>query len=105
MLFHGNELLRDRPATLKFLLNANGIAIFSATLQHREVKLPGLSYEDDYRGNALAGIITPDHVEIRFHREFSDERVRILWMRVAANAEISAAGLGTVLYRGRALMG
>jgi hypothetical protein len=37
MLFHGTELLRDRPTSLKFLLNANGIAIFPATLQHRKV--------------------------------------------------------------------
>lgn len=70
------ELLKHRIGSVKFLLNDSAIAFFPAAQQHRDIKLEGLSYEDDYRGKALAGLATADHVEIRFHSAFSDERVR-----------------------------
>ncbi len=63
-----------------------------------------MSYEDDYRGNALAGLITSERVEIRFHRAFSDERVRSIWSRVLAIPEVARARPGTLYYQGRELM-
>jgi hypothetical protein len=100
----GIELLQDRRGTLKFLLNESGIAFFPATQQHREVKISGLSYEDDDRGNALAGLITSDRVEIRFHCAFSDERIRGVWSRVLMIPEIARAGLGRLYYQGREMV-
>lgn len=94
----GVELLKNKRDTLKFILNDRGIVFFPATQQHRDIKMPGLSYEDDDRGNALAGLVTPERVEIRFHGAFSDERVRGLWSRVLAISEIAHAGLGRVHY-------
>lgn len=95
------KLLSPLHGSLKFLLNDSGIAFFLASLQHRDMKMPGLSYEDDYRGNALAGIVTADHVEIRFHQSFSDERVRALWSQALALPELSGIKFGRVLYQGR----
>jgi hypothetical protein len=66
------ELLKERRGSLKFLLNDSVIVFFPATQQHRDMKLEGLSYEDDYRGNALAGVVAPERVEIWFHKAFSD---------------------------------
>ena len=86
---------------MKFLLNDSAIAFFSASQQHRDMKVEGLSYEDDYRGNALAGVITPERVEIRFHQAFSDERVRNIWSRVMQIPQVANAGLGKVYYQGR----
>ncbi len=63
--------------------------------------MEGLSYEDDYRGNALAGIITPDRVEIRFHRDFSDEHVKRIWSRVAERPDVARTGPGKLYYQGR----
>lgn len=97
----GIELLLTQRANLKFILNDSGIAFFSAAVQHREMKTAGLSYEDDYRGNAVAGIVTPERVEIRFHRAFSDERIRHLWSRMLAVPEIAEARLGRLYYQGR----
>jgi len=97
----GVGLLKEPRGSLKFLLNDSAIVFFPAAQQHCDVKLEGLSYEDDYRGNALAGLVTPERVEIRFHRVFSDEHVRNLWSRVLAIREVAGAGLGRVYYQGR----
>ena len=64
------DLLDHAQGTLKFILNDSGIYFFPATQQHRDTKSHGLSYEDDYRGNAVAGIVMPERVEIRFHKAF-----------------------------------
>src|ERR1041385_4735625 len=95
------DLLKERKGSLKFLLNDSVIAFFPATQQHRDLKLEGLSYEDDYRGNALAGVVAPERVEIRFHKAFSDERVRNIWSRVLAIPEVANARLGRLYYQGR----
>ena len=95
------ELLESRKGSLKFLLNDSAIAFFPNSQQHRDMKVEGLSYEDDYRGNALAGVVTPERVEIRFHRAFSDELVRSIWSRVMQIPQVANAGLGKVYYQGR----
>lgn len=103
MTVAGSELLRDTRG-LKFLLNDSGILFFPTSLQHREVKAPGLSYEDDYAGNALAGIITPDRVELRYHKAFSDERIRDLWTKVLKIPAVTQAKLGRAYYQGREIL-
>jgi hypothetical protein len=97
----GVELLKEKRGTLKFILNDSGIVFFSPAQQHRDVKVEGLSYEDDYRGNALAGIVTAGRVEIRFHKAFPDERVKTIWSRVLALPEFANSRLGGVYYQGR----
>ena len=96
----GVQLL-ENSKNLKFILNESGILFFLASQQHRDSKIDGLSYEDDYRGNAVAGLITFNHVEIRFHSAFSDERIRNLWSGVMAIPEVARAGLGQLFYQGR----
>jgi hypothetical protein len=102
-IFHA-ELLTQGHASLKFLLNESGIAFFPASQQHRDVKTHGLSYEDDYRGNALAGIVSPGRVEIRYHSAYSDDRIRNLWSRALVMTEIVQAGLGSLYYQGREIL-
>jgi len=96
----GAELVGRQP-TVKFILNDTGIIFFFAAVQHRDVKADGLSYEDDYRGNAVAGIVTRERVDIRFHQAFSDERIRGLWRRVLAAPELGGMEFGTLYYQGR----
>jgi hypothetical protein len=97
----GTELLNERCGSLKFILNDSGIVFFPATQQHRDVKVQGLSYEDDYRGNAVAGIITQERVEVRFHKAFSDERIQGIWTRALMIPKIAEAKLGRLYYQGR----
>ncbi len=99
----GSELLKTRAGSVKFILNDAGIIFFPATQQHRDIKGDGLSYEDDYRGNAVAGLVLQDRVEIRFHTAFSDERIRTIWARILTIPEIGTAGLGRLYYQGREL--
>jgi hypothetical protein len=96
----GAELLGRQP-TVKFILNETAIVFFLAAVQHRDVKADGLSYEDDYRGNAVAGIASPERVDIRFHQAFSDERICGLWRRVVTAAELGGKQLGKLYYQGR----
>jgi hypothetical protein len=98
------DLLRQPRQTLKFILNESGILFFPATQQHRDIKSHGLNYEDDYLGNAVAGMVTQDRVEIRFHSAYSDERIRNLWFRVLAIPEIAKAGFGRLYYQGREIV-
>jgi hypothetical protein len=97
----GLELLKGTSRSLKFILNDSAIIFFPGNQQHRDVKIEGVSYEDEYRGNAVAGLVAPDRVEIRFHSAFSEERLRNIWARVVAIPEVASAGLGSVYYQGR----
>ena len=97
----GAELLNGDRGELKFLLNESGILFFPTTQEHRDTKAPGLRYADDYRGNAVAGIVTLDRVEIRFHRDFSAERIRRLGTAALKMPEVAGAGLGSLWYQGK----
>lgn len=95
--------LAPNGRTIKFVMNENAIAFFPVSLQHRDVKPEGLSYEDDYRGNALAGLIVGGKPEIRFHSAFSEERVRKLWCQFLAAPESTGLPLERPTYQGRAI--
>ena len=98
------DLLAQMPGSLKFILNDSAIVFFSATQQHRDTKSNGLSYEDDYLGNAVAGLVMPDRVEIRFHKAFTDDRIRAIWRSVLSRPEVAGARFGQLYYQGRAII-
>jgi hypothetical protein len=98
------DLLDQATGSLKFILNDSGIVFFPATQQHRDTKSHGLSYEDDYRGNAAAGIVMVDRVEIRFHKAFSDDRIRTIWRSVLSSPKLASAKLGRLYYQGREIV-
>ena len=91
---------------LKGLLNGEAIALFPAVkrgreLLHREHKVGELSYEENYRGNALALIIKPGVIEIRYHDRFSDWRVADIVREVKALPELVFVRNYKVTYQGR----
>ena len=98
------DLLDQATGSLKFILNDSGIIFFPATQQHRDTKSHGLSYEDDYRGNAVAGIVMSDRVEIRFHKAFSDNRIRSIWRTALSSPELASARLAQLYYQGREIV-
>jgi hypothetical protein len=96
-----NAELLDGKATVKFIMDDHAVIFFQGTQQHRYIKAHGLSYEDDYQGNAVAGLFMSDHAEIRFHRDYTDERIRNIWKRVLAAPEMSGKSPGKLTYQGR----
>ena len=107
MLVVNSQVIQPSPdhaeKSGKFILNESAIIFFSTAEQHNSVKLHGLSYEDDYRGNSLAGTFSRERIDIRFHRDFSDERVRALWSRVRVESELALLKERPAFYQGRAI--
>ena len=96
-----NETLGGKSSNVKFILNDVGLVFFPVSQQHRDVKTNGLSYEDEYKGNAVAGLVTSNGVEIRFHKAYSDERIHSLWLKVRALSGFENPLLGKLAYQGR----
>lgn len=96
-----SALIGSTGTSLKFLLNDRALAFFPASQQHRDTKFPSLSYEDDYKGNAMAGIIQNGRAEIRFHQAFTDARVKTIWAQTEKTMPTLASNIQTVTYQGR----
>src|ERR1022692_4554577 len=96
------ERLKAEPVRqLKALLNENGIVIFPTSLQHATIKLHGISYEDDYKGNALAVIFDGQKFEIRWHPDFTETRVKLLLKDLWKHPELGALKELSVTYQGK----
>lgn len=98
------RLLNTPGGRAKFVMNDRVIMFFPASQQHREAKASGVSYEDEHKGNAVAGIASPGKVEIRFHSRYSDERIRTIWNAVRSTPELANVSLGKLFYQGRELL-
>ena len=89
---------------VKCIANQTGALFFPGTTQHRDAKREGLSYEDDYLGNALAATITPEVIDVRFHSEFTDEMVSEIFSTLRHLPEMQWIASYTVRYQGRELL-
>ena len=90
----------QQPPSEKLIINEDAVIFFPATQQHRDVKLLGLNDEEDC-GNCVAGIILVCRIDIRFHKEFSDERIRSLWRLLKAEPQLSFLLDWQLFYRGQ----
>jgi len=108
MIIQGAEKLKESLTNYPFhqrkaVFNENGILIFPASTQHNTMKADGISYEDDYKGNALAVVFDAMKFKIRFHSAFPQERViRILKELLMQDGLTSLRGLSAT-YHGEAL--
>ena len=59
----------------KMVLNERGAILFPVQLEHRLQAGPGISYLEHHTGNALAAMLAPGRIEIRFHSSFADATV------------------------------
>ena len=88
MQIYGLDLIRSEIDSggyeVKLVAHEQAVAFLPRTAQHRDVKIQGLSYEDDSKGNALAAMVSPGRIEFRHHRAFSDERVRQIALAILA---------------------
>lgn len=105
MLISGADYLKDVinqghfPA--KMVFNEQGALIFSTRTQHSHVKAPGISYEHESAGNAIAAMLLPNRIEVRFHQRFSDEQIANLLMKLLSEPELSIMAGWEITYQGR----
>jgi hypothetical protein len=108
MLIIGAEILQQLIAggggfSAKMVFNQNGAIIFPPQHQHREMKAEGISYEDDYKGNALAAMLMPGRIEVRFHGAYADADVARMLARLLGTPELAVITGWTATYQGRPL--
>jgi hypothetical protein len=96
------SLTPDHPGfTAKAVLNQHGIIFLPARAQHRDSKATNISYEDDYKGNALAAMLTPGRIEIRYHKAFTDDAVADLLEALTAHPDLAFMRGWSATYQGR----
>lgn len=89
---------------MKCVVNDTDAVFFPGAIQHRDVKVAGVSYEDDYRGNALAATVSPRKIDIRFHKAYDDTRVQRIFSQILASPEVALLARYTVRYQGRTVI-
>ena len=97
-------LLENDGYLFKLLANEVGVVLFPRTTEHCDATQPGIKYVEDSRGNALAAMVKPGRIEFRFHRGFSDERVKNLAERILTLPELQFVSDATVTYQARTLI-
>jgi hypothetical protein len=90
--------------TVKFVAHDQAAVFFPRTTEHRDAGIQGLSYKDDSKGNALAGMMSPGRIEFRYHSKFSDERVKHIALAILSHPELQFAQGCQVTYQGRVLI-
>jgi hypothetical protein len=98
---HLEEVMAGRLHDVKMVFNERGAIVFPAKRQHREMKLEGISYEDEYRGNALAAMVRRDAIEIRFHRTYDDRAIARIVSSLVKMPELACLATAQVTYQGR----
>ncbi len=87
----------------KMVFNERGAILFPVKRQHSEMKAEGISYEDNYKGNALAAMLAPGRIEIRFHKAFTDRAVARILGLLLAEPRLSSIARWKATYQGRPL--
>ena len=105
MVISGADYLKNEISqgdfTAKMVFNEQGALIFSVRTQHSHAKAPGISYEHESAGNAVAAMLLPNKIEVRFHQRFSDERIAHLLMKLLSEPELSEMANWEITYQGR----
>ena len=89
---------------VKLLANDHGAIFFPRTTEHRDAGIQGLTYKDDSKGNALAGMMSPGRIEFRHHNRYSDERVKRIARAMLNLPDLAFAREFKILYQGRILI-
>jgi hypothetical protein len=90
----------ELPAA-KLVFNPNGVICFPLEQQHRDQQAAGIRYGDDAAGNALAAIVRPGRLEIRFHPSFTDQAAISLLRQVTALPGLADLKDWSITYQGR----
>ncbi len=98
------RLSQQEHFTAKLVFNRSAAFFFPVTQQHRDAKAEGLSYEDDYKGNALAAMVTEGKIEVRYHSAFSPEQVADCLRLLSGEPGLRDLKSWRLTYQGRELV-
>jgi hypothetical protein len=101
---HLQALVAGRMHDAKMVFNERGAIVFPISRQHCEMKVEGISYEDNYAGNALAAMLRRDAIEIRFHQAFDDKSVTRIITALLGSPSFSCLTHPCVTYQGRTIV-
>ena len=87
----------------KMVFNSHGAIFFPVSSEHRDQSGPGIKYQDNYKGNALAAMVSNGKIEVRYHREFSDAEVAEMLAGLLAIDSLSCLRGSTLTYQGRTI--
>lgn len=96
--------LHETSYLFKITANDHGLILFPRETEHEEISEEDIHYAPDSKGDAIAGIIKPGHIEFRHHNDFSDERVHLLMERILTLPEMAFAKEFEITYQGRVLI-
>jgi len=94
-------LLSHVSFSAKLVFNQSGAIFFPVNREHRNQKSDSISYEDNYRGNALAAMLAPHRIEIRYHQDFSDADVAEIVASLKQHPDLEFMKDWEVTYQGR----
>jgi hypothetical protein len=100
-LDHLGPLLEGPGAAIKMVFNGSGAIFFPAKREHREMTAPGIRYADNYKGNAMAAMVSAGKVEIRYHKAFKDDEVAEILRRLLEKPELGGTRGWEFTYQGR----
>ncbi len=95
------QLAEGRIHHAKLVFNDRGFIAFPTPIQHNTMKAEGISYEDNYRGNAMAAMLKPDAIEVRYHRAFGGSDVARIIRTLFERTSLSTMSHACVTYQGR----
>ncbi len=88
----------------KLVFNQHGAIFFPVTAEHRNQSGPEIRYADDYKGNALAAMLSPGKIEVRYHKDFTDAQVALMLMELLQLPELACLHPCRATYQGRPLL-
>jgi hypothetical protein len=95
------EIAIHEHFSAKMVFNEHGAIVFPVSREHRDQSGPNISYADNYKGNALAAMLAPNSIEIRYHREFSDEDVARILSDLLQDPRLAPIAHARAIYQGR----
>jgi len=107
MYLQGVDFISDlalRPHfQAKMVFNEAGAIFFPTACEHRDQSGPSISYADNYKGNALAAMISPGLIEVRYHNAFTDAAVASILSEILSEPGLACMAGWKASYQGRDL--
>lgn len=91
-----------KPAyQIKAVVSDRGIVLGPVRMEHKTLRAPGVAYESDEQGSAVAGVVYKGKIEICRHQSFTEDRALGMLRRLESLAELLPLRGFAVVYGGK----